>query len=37
MTTITDAILAFGSLGATALIAIIIRFFFRRGRKLGEP
>ncbi len=34
---ITDALLAFGSLGLTAAVAIAIRFGFRRGRDLGEP
>jgi hypothetical protein len=34
---ITDALLAFGSLGLTAAVAICIRFGFRRGRDLGEP
>jgi hypothetical protein len=34
---ITDALLAFGSLGLTAAVAIGIRFGFRRGRDLGEP
>jgi hypothetical protein len=34
---ITDAILAFGSLGLTCIIAFGIRFTFRHGRKLGEP
>lgn len=37
MTIITDALLAFGSLGLTAAVAIGIRFGFRRGRDLGEP
>ena len=34
---ITDALLAFGSLGLTAAVAIGVRFGFRRGRNLGEP
>ncbi len=34
---ITDALLAFGSLGLTTAVAIGIRFGFRRGRDLGEP
>jgi hypothetical protein len=37
MTMITDAVLAFGSLGLTCIVALGIRFTFRRGRKLGEP
>jgi hypothetical protein len=37
MTLVTDAVLAFGSLGLTSVIAIGIRFGFRRGRDLGEP
>ena len=37
MTMITDAVLAFGSLGVTVVVAIGIRFGFRRGRDLGEP
>jgi hypothetical protein len=34
---ITDAVLAFGSLGVTVVVAIGVRLGFRRGRKLGEP
>ncbi len=34
---ITDAALAFGSLGITAITALGIRLGFRRGRELGEP
>jgi hypothetical protein len=37
MKMITDAVLAFGSLGLTGIVAVGIRFAFRRGRKLGEP
>lgn len=37
MTIITDAMLAFGSLGLTGIVAVAIRFGFRRGRQLGEP
>jgi hypothetical protein len=37
MTIVTDAVLAFGSLGLTGIVAGAIRFGFRRGRKLGEP
>jgi hypothetical protein len=37
MTIVTDAVLAFGSLGLTAIVAIGVRLGFRRGRKLGEP
>jgi hypothetical protein len=32
-----DAILAFGSLGITLVIALAIRIGFRRGRPAGEP
>lgn len=32
-----DAILSFGSLGLTLLIALAIRVGFRRGRDAGEP
>jgi hypothetical protein len=32
-----DAILAFGSLGLTLLIAMVIRIGFRRGRDAGDP
>jgi hypothetical protein len=32
-----DAILSFGSLGLTLLIALGIRIGFRRGRDAGEP
>lgn len=31
-----DAILAFGSLGLTVLIALVIRLGFRPGRDIGE-
>jgi len=31
-----DAILAFGSLGLTLLIALVIRIAFRPGRDIGE-
>jgi len=34
---IADAILAFGSLGLTAIVSVGVRFGFRRGRKLGDP
>jgi len=37
MTIVTDAMLAFGSLGLTGVVAVAIRLGFRRGRKLGEP
>jgi hypothetical protein len=32
-----DAILAFGSLGLTVLIALGIKIGFRPGRGIGEP
>jgi hypothetical protein len=31
-----DAILAFGSLGLTILIALVIKLGFRHGRGIGE-
>ncbi len=37
MTLVTDAVVAFGSLGLTTAVAVGIRFGFRRGRDLGEP
>ena len=36
MTLELDAILAFGSLGLTLLIALVIRIAFRPGRDIGE-
>lgn len=32
----TDALLAFGSLGITLLVALLIRIGFRRGRNIGD-
>jgi len=34
---ITDAVLAFGSLGITVVIAFGLRLGFRRGREAGDP
>jgi hypothetical protein len=36
MTLELDAILAFGSLGLTLLIALVIRVGFRPGRDIGD-
>jgi len=36
MTLELDAILAFGSLGLTLLIALVIRVGFRHGRDIGD-
>jgi hypothetical protein len=36
MTLELDAILAFGSLGLTLIIALVIRVAFRPGRDLGD-
>jgi hypothetical protein len=36
MTLELDAILAFGSLGLTLLIALVIKIAFRPGRDVGE-
>jgi hypothetical protein len=32
-----DAMLAFGSLGLTLVIALVIRIGFHRGRDAGDP
>jgi hypothetical protein len=37
MSFVTDAVLSFGSLGVTFLIALGLRTGFRRGRDVGEP
>jgi len=37
MSFVTDAVLSFGSLGATVLIALGLRIGFRRGRNVGAP
>ena len=37
MSFVTDAVLSFGSLGVTFLMALGLRIGFRRGRNAGEP
>jgi hypothetical protein len=36
MSLTVDAVLAFGSLGLTVLVAIVLRLGFRRGKDYGD-
>lgn len=36
MSIVTDAVLSFGSLGLTLLVALGLRVGFRRGRDIGD-